>query len=77
LYTAPNYSIDSPLEVLPSWFRHMLMGPGGDFQILQQAVADMDNWGLAYEVMRYRELDDDVTTVAIKIEQYQHNLDAI
>jgi hypothetical protein len=55
----------------------MLMGPGGDFQILQQAVADTDNWGLACEVTRYRELDDDVTTVAIKIEQYQHDLDAV
>jgi hypothetical protein len=34
LYATPNYSVDSPLELLPAWFRHMLTGPGGDFQIL-------------------------------------------
>jgi hypothetical protein len=55
----------------------MLTGPGGDFQILQQAVANMDDWGLACKIMRYRELDDDIMAVAIKIEQYQHDLDAI
>jgi hypothetical protein len=46
LYVAPDYSVNSPLEVLPAWFRHMLTGPGGDFQILQQAVADTNDWGL-------------------------------
>jgi hypothetical protein len=45
LYAAPNFSVDSPLKALPSWFHHMLTGPGGDFQILQQAVANTDNWG--------------------------------
>jgi hypothetical protein len=44
---------------------------------LQQAVADTDNWGLAREVTRYCKLNDDITTVAIKIEQNQHDLDAI
>jgi hypothetical protein len=47
LYAAPNLSVDSPLEALPNWFRYMLTGPGGDFQIPQQAVADTDNWGSA------------------------------
>jgi hypothetical protein len=76
LYAAPNYSVDSPLEALPAWFRHMLTGPGGDFQILQQAVADMGNWGLAREITHYCELDNNVTVVAIKIEQYQRDLNA-
>ena len=54
----------------------MLTGLGGDFQILQQAVADTDNWGLAREITRYHELDDDITSIAIKIKQYQRDLDA-
>jgi hypothetical protein len=54
----------------------MLTGPGGDFQILQQAVANIDDWGLAREIACYCELDDNLMTVAIKIEQYQHNMDA-
>jgi hypothetical protein len=55
----------------------MLTSPSGDFQILQQAVADTDDWGLACEIVRYRKLNDDVTAVAIKIEQYQRDLDTI
>jgi hypothetical protein len=76
LYASPDLSVDSPLEALPNWFRYMLTRPGGDFQILQQAVANTDDWGLACEITRYHELDDDITTIAIKIEQYQRDLDA-
>jgi hypothetical protein len=76
LYAAPNYSVDLPLEPLPPWFRHMLTGPGGDFQILQEAVANTRDWGYAREITRYRMLDDKVTAMAVKIEEYQCNLDA-
>jgi hypothetical protein len=76
LYATLDYSVDSPLEPLPAWFRHMLTGPGGDFHILQGAVADTEDWGLAREVARYHELDNDITAVAIKIEEYQRDLDA-
>jgi hypothetical protein len=76
LYTSPDFSINSPLGALPSWFCYMLMGPGGDFQILQQAVANMDDWGLTQETARYRKLNDDITALAIKIKQYQCDLDA-
>jgi hypothetical protein len=55
----------------------MLTGPGGDFQILQQAMADTDDWGLAQEITWYHELNNDVMVVTIKIEQYQHDLDAM
>jgi hypothetical protein len=76
LYAAPDFSADSPLEPLPAWFHHILTGPGADFQILQQAVADTDDWGFAREVARYRTLDDEITTLAVKIEGYQRDLDA-
>jgi hypothetical protein len=76
LYASPDFSVDSPLKALPNWLRYMLTGLEGDFQILQQAVADTDDWGLAWEIARYHKLDDDITAVTIKIEQYQHDLDA-
>jgi hypothetical protein len=50
LYASHDLGVDSPLEALPSWFRYLLTGPGGEFQILQQAVADTDNWGLARKI---------------------------
>jgi hypothetical protein len=54
----------------------MLTGPGGDFQILQEAVADTGDWGYAWEIARYRMLDDEITAMAVKIEEYQCDLDA-
>jgi hypothetical protein len=76
LYATPNYSINSPLEPLPTWFRHMLTGPSGDFQILQNAMANIRDWGFAREIARYRQLNDDIMAVTIKIEEYQRDLDA-
>jgi hypothetical protein len=76
LYAAPDYSIDLLLEPLPAWFRHMLTRPGGDFQILQEAVADTGDWGYAWEIACYRMLNDEVTAVVVKIEEYQRDLDA-
>jgi hypothetical protein len=76
LYTAPNNSIDSPVDTLPAWFHHMLTGPGGDFHILQTTMADTNDWGLAREIMCYREIDDDITTLAVKIKEYQQDLKA-
>jgi hypothetical protein len=54
----------------------MLTSPGGDFHILQTTVADTDDWGLAREITQYREIDDDVTHLAVKIEEYQRDLEA-
>jgi hypothetical protein len=75
LYAAPDYSVDSSLEPLPAWFWHMLTGLGSNFQILQNAMADTGDWGFTREVMRYRQLDDNITAVAIKIKEYQRDLD--
>jgi hypothetical protein len=76
LYAAPDNTIDLPINTLPTWFRHLLTGPSGKFQILQTTVADIDDWGLAQEITRYREIDDDITHLTVKIEEYQHDLNA-
>jgi hypothetical protein len=54
----------------------MLTSPGGDFQILQDMVADTGDWGYAQEIAHYRELDYDISAMAVKIEEYQRDLDA-
>jgi hypothetical protein len=71
LYVAPNYSVDSPIVTLPAWFRHLLTGSGGDFNLLQNTVAETDNWGLMREITRYQQIDDDITHLAVKVEEYQ------
>jgi hypothetical protein len=54
----------------------MLTSPGGDFQILQEAVADTRDWGYTWEIACYRLLDNEITAIAVKIEEYQRDLDA-
>jgi hypothetical protein len=76
LYIIPNYSIDSPITALPTWFHHMLTRPGGDFRILQDIVAKTKDWGLAREVARCRHIDDDITHLAVKVKEYQQDLEA-
>jgi hypothetical protein len=76
LYTTPDCTVNSPIDSLPTWFHHLLTGLGSESQILQTTVADTDDWGLVHKITRYREIDDDVTHLAVKIEEYQHDLDA-
>jgi hypothetical protein len=47
LYVGPDNTINSPIVALPTWFQHMLTGPGGNFHILQTTVADTKDWSLA------------------------------
>jgi hypothetical protein len=76
LYVSPDYSIDSPITALPTWFRHLLTRPGGNFHLLQNMVAKTDNWGLAREITCYRQIDDDITHLVVKVEEYQWDLEA-
>ena len=50
---------ENPIEPLPTWFRTLLIGPSSDFVHLQHDIADQDNWGLAREIARYHELDQE------------------
>jgi hypothetical protein len=34
-------------------------------------VTKTDDWGLAREIARYRQIDDDITHLAVKVEEYQ------
>jgi hypothetical protein len=74
LYTQADTSTNAPIETLPAWFRHMLTGPRGNFQILQTTVAEMDNWGLAREIAQYHELDDNIMALATKLKAYQWDI---
>jgi hypothetical protein len=71
LYVTPNYSVDLPITALPAWFCHLLTRLGGNFHLLQNMVAETDDWGLAREITCYRQIDDDITHLAVKVKEYQ------
>ena len=53
LYTSPNYASDTPLELLPAWLCCHLWGDQATYAILEDAVNDLDDWGLLADVHRY------------------------
>ena len=61
LYVTPDYSINSPITALPTWFCHLLTRPGGDFHLLQNMVAKTDDWGQAREITHYRQINNNIT----------------
>jgi hypothetical protein len=34
-------------------------------------VTKTNDWGLAREIARYRQIDDDITRLAVKVKEYQ------
>src|SRR6266404_2826346 len=67
IYAAPKDSaLDLP-EVLPFWIRETLQGTAIQYQELHRAVQDLDDWGLYTEVLRYRQLDEDILSLKAQL----------
>lgn len=43
LFLTPSYDIEDPPKPLPGWFRSLLMGPSGQFSLLREEVAWLDD----------------------------------
>ena len=68
LYATPDYQGLDPVEVMPTWFHHMLHRPTKDFHDLREAVAKLDDWVALAEVERFRRYEDSLRSVQGKIE---------
>ena len=68
LYASPDYSSDKPLEPLPTWLCRRLWGDCTTYAILEDAVNDLDDWGLLADVHRYQQFDQDNTYLVQKLE---------
>src|SRR6266403_1461103 len=67
IYAAPQDSALDPVEVLPFWIQETLQGSAIQYQELQRAVWDLDDWGLYAEVLRYRQLDEDILSLKAQL----------
>ena len=67
---------ENPIEPLPTWFRALLIGPASDFVHLQRDIGDLDDWGLAREIARFHELDQEAAELAARVEVLHEELDA-
>ena len=50
LYASPDYSSDKPLKPLPTWLCCRLWGDRATYAILEDAVNNLDDWGLLADV---------------------------
>ena len=66
---------DNPIELIPAWFHTLLLGPSSDFIHLQHEIEDLDDWGLAREITRFHELDQEATELAAQVEILYEELD--
>ena len=68
LYASPNYASDKPLEPLPTWLHHRLWGDRATYTILEDAINDLNNWGLLANVHQYRQFNQDNAYLVQKLE---------
>jgi hypothetical protein len=81
LYAQPNYKYNKesnpvPSPPVPAWFQHLLIRPTNEFQLLRNAVADTGDWGISREIQCYRDLDDEVNELSIKLDILSSDLNA-
>ena len=68
LYASPDYASDKPLEPLPAWLHCCLWGDRATYAILEDAVNDLDDWGLLANIHQYRQFDQDNAYLVQKLE---------
>ena len=66
---------ENPIEPLPAWFRALLIRPSSDFVHLQHNIGDLDDWGLAREIARFCELDQEAAELAARVDVLHEELD--
>ena len=64
---------ENPIELLPGWFRALLLRPSGNFVHLQHEVEDLNDWGMAQEITHFHKLNNEVS---LQIEVLYEELDA-
>ncbi len=68
IYAAPQDSALDLAEVLPFWIRETLQGTAIQYQELQWAVRDLDDWGLYAKVLHYCQLDEDILSLKAQLD---------
>lgn len=77
IYSASRYDATHPYSPIPAWFRQLLAGPSVLFDQLRDAAADLDDWGVLADILRFRQQDDKLGQLYAIIEQRQAELDGL
>jgi hypothetical protein len=58
VYAQPLLEPEHPITAIPSWYRHLALGPSAGFAMLAKATAAAGHPGLLTEVLHWRHLDE-------------------
>jgi len=76
VYASPAFSTN-PIDPMPYWFHDLLTRPSPLFLVLRDAIADLDNWGILADVLRFRNLNEQVSKVHAEIAVLEAKLESI
>jgi len=60
LFARPVEQPETPNEPLRPWFLRLLQGSSTNYAHLRDAIEELEDWGLAADITRYREYEDQV-----------------
>jgi hypothetical protein len=67
IYTSPLSSNDTPAGLLPQWFCAVLTGLHTQFLMMVECTHQFDDWGVAADLLHYREYDEEHSNINAKI----------
>jgi len=70
IYACAVYSSE-PIDPLPTWFHQLLVGTPAVHANFAKAAHQLDDWGVAADIVRYRKLDDDLSCINAELERLE------
>ena len=67
IYAYPVIRTDFPAEPLPRWIRAILHGPNPQYLTFLGQAKSLDDWGVAADIIRYRNLDEELGAIDAQI----------
>jgi len=67
IYAQAVYSSE-PIDPIPAWFHQLLVGTPAIYANFTKAAHQLDDWGVAADITRYRKLDDNLSCINAELE---------
>jgi hypothetical protein len=74
IFTAPDQTLDAPAEPLLPWFQCYLWGPTASYNVLADAIHNLDRWDITVDIERYHNLNEETNRLHHRIEVLQADL---
>jgi len=70
IYAQAVYSSE-PIDPLPTWFHQLLVSTSAIHANFAKAAHQLDDWGIAVDITRYRKLDDDLSCINAELKRLE------